>query len=92
MTQDEICPNCGADVPATAKACPECGACEQTGWSEEAYVSRLELPESSFDYQEYLRDEFGEEKRRPPGLNWLWWSVAVLLAIFMVFWVFRNFL
>ena len=28
-----ICPNCGAEVPVSAKACPECGSDEKTGWS-----------------------------------------------------------
>jgi hypothetical protein len=27
----EFCPNCGAEVPRKAKACPECGADEETG-------------------------------------------------------------
>src|ERR1041384_1119375 len=34
----EICPNCGAEVPRQAKACPECGSDEKTGWSEEAHA------------------------------------------------------
>ncbi|MBA3471301.1 MAG: hypothetical protein H0T53_16820 [Herpetosiphonaceae bacterium] len=28
-----ICPHCEAKVPASARACPECGSDEQTGWS-----------------------------------------------------------
>ena len=30
-----VCPNCGAEVPQKALACPECGADDQTGWSED---------------------------------------------------------
>ena len=34
----DYCPNCGTAVPAQAVACPECGADEDTGWSDDAYV------------------------------------------------------
>jgi hypothetical protein len=75
----ETCPTCGADVPAGAKACPECGADEQTGWSEEAYASHLNLPDDSFQYDEFAEREFGGKKIVPYGINWFWWVVAVLL-------------
>ena len=58
----ENCPNCGADVPANAKACPACGADEKTGWSEEAYVGGLNLPDESFDYDEFVRAGIWEEE------------------------------
>ena len=44
MSDYFICPNCGAEVPATARACPECGSDEETGWSEAADYAHL-LPE-----------------------------------------------
>ena len=80
----EICPNCGAEVPRKARACPECGADEQTGWSEDASAQRLDLPDDNFDYDEFVKKEFGPQKNvRPRGISWLWWAVAlVLLAIF----------
>ena len=31
-----VCPNCYADVPWNAAACPECGSDEETGWAEDA--------------------------------------------------------
>jgi hypothetical protein len=31
-----VCPNCYADVPWNAVACPECGSDEETGWAEDA--------------------------------------------------------
>jgi len=40
------CPVCGCEVPARAKACPECGACSETGWNEETAYDGLELPPS----------------------------------------------
>ena len=77
----ETCPNCGADVPADAKVCPECGADEQTGWSEEAYASHLNLPDDSFQYDEFAKREFGKKKLVPYGINWFWWAIALFLLV-----------
>lgn len=40
-----VCPNCGAEVSPKAKACPECGSDENTGWSEDTMYDALDLPE-----------------------------------------------
>ena len=79
----ETCPNCGAEVPRNAKACPACGADEQTGWSEEARYDGLDLPDESFDYNEFVAREFGEGKASPVprGIHWLWWVAAVALLV-----------
>jgi len=74
------CPNCGAEVPAGAKACPACGADEKTGWSEEAHVGGLNLPDETFDYDEFVDREFGKKKVLPHGISWFWWAVAIVLA------------
>jgi len=82
----EICPNCGADVPPRAKACPECGADEGTGWAEDAQAGGLDLPDQEFDYEEFVQREFGAKKAVPHGVRWLWWVVAIVLAVvFLVF-------
>jgi hypothetical protein len=84
----ETCPNCGAEVPRSAKACPECGADEQTGWSEAAKTSGLSLPEEKFDYDDFVEREFGDGKPVPRGIHWFWWLVALLLVIaFVLFWL-----
>lgn len=76
----ETCPNCGADVPRNARACPECGADEKSGWSEEAYADRLGLPDDNFNYDEFVKEEFGSRgKVRPRGISWFWWIIALLL-------------
>jgi len=73
-----VCPNCGADVPAKARCCPQCGSDEQTGWAEEAAASHLGLPDDSFDYDDFVKREFGGTKDpRPRGISWLWWATAV---------------
>jgi hypothetical protein len=77
----EICPNCGAEVPPRAKACPQCGSDEKTGWSDQAQYGSLDLPDEKFDYDEYVEREFGGKSPKPRGLNWFWWFVALLLVI-----------
>ncbi len=88
----ENCPNCGAEIPPRAKACPECGADEKTGWSEDAVTQGLNLPDQEFDYDEFVKNEFGEEdKIKPRGVSWIWWAVAAaLVAGFITLMVFRH--
>lgn len=82
----EVCPHCGSLVPPKARACPECGSDEKTGWSDRAQAQRLDLPDDEFDYDEFVKEEFGGQQERrvkPRGLKWLWWLVAIiLLALF----------
>ena len=84
----QSCPNCGADVPRKAKACPGCGADEKTGWSDDAYASGLGIPEESFDYDNYVKEEFGGATK-PRGISWLWWVTALLLVLIFGFFFFR---
>lgn len=79
MPTPEICPNCGADVPARAKACPGCGSDQSTGWSDQAGSDHLDLPNQAFDYDDFVQREFAPDPVRPRGVRWLWWAVAVLL-------------
>jgi uncharacterized membrane protein YvbJ len=87
VPKPEFCPNCGAEVPPDAKACPECGSDEQTGWSDEAEASHLNLPDQEFDYDEFVEREFGTRKKRvrPAGLHWFWWAVGVGLLLVLLF-------
>jgi RNA polymerase subunit RPABC4/transcription elongation factor Spt4 len=87
MVPPEVCPNCGAEVPPQARACPACGADEQTGWSEAAQTSGLDLPDETFDYDDFVKREFAGEGAKPRGIHWFWWVIAIaLLAAFVVFW------
>jgi uncharacterized membrane protein YvbJ len=88
MIPPETCPNCGADVPPDARACPECGSDEQTGWSAEARADGLDLPEENFDYDDFVKREFGATKPLPRGIHWFWWVIALLIVImFLAFWL-----
>ena len=81
----EICPNCGTEVPPNAKACPECGSDEQTGWSQEKNADGLGLPEEKFDYDDYVKREFGAKQVLPHGVSWFWWVVGILVLATLVF-------
>ena len=87
----EICPNCGEDVPRNARACPGCGADETTGWAEDAQqatTSDLGLPDEDFDYQEFVKREFGRASPKPRGIHWFWWVLAILLlAAILLTWI-----
>jgi hypothetical protein len=78
-----ICAICGADIPATARACPECGADERTGWDEQSAADGLDLPEeesTSEAHARYLRDE--ALPGRPQGRrDWFWWAVGVVVLL-----------
>lgn len=87
----EVCPHCGADVPRNARACPECGSDETTGWSEDADADRLGLPDDKFSYDEFVKEEFGPTSPvKPRGVSWLWWLVALGLALAMLWPLFTS--
>ncbi len=80
----EICPNCGNELSPKARACPQCGSDEKTGWSDEAHIGGLDLPDQEFDYDEFVENEFGGARVKPRGLHWFWWLVALLLLVAVV--------
>lgn len=80
----DLCPNCGAEVPHGAKACPECGSDEQTGWSDEARTSGLGLPDEGFDYDDFVKREFEGLSPVPRGIRWWWWVIAVVVLVAFV--------
>ncbi len=90
MAAPDYCPNCGADVPPRAKACPECGSCEKTGWSDASARDNLELPDEDFDYSDFVKKEFGPQKALPHGISWLWWLVSLLVVGILLFMIFGR--
>lgn len=89
-TAPEECANCGAAIPRGAKACPDCGADERTGWREKDIYDNLDLPDDAFPDDS---DPAGAELRRRrreravAGIAWYWWCVGVALLVTLVYWM-----
>jgi hypothetical protein len=41
----------------------------------------LGVPEESFDYDEFVKGEFGNPSPVPRGIHWFWWLVALALIV-----------
>src|SRR5438477_13078248 len=76
-----VCPVCGEDVPNGALACPECGADHNSGWRKDAEsYDGLDLPDEDFNYDEFVREEFGSSFK-PAGIKPIWWITAILIIV-----------
>jgi hypothetical protein len=77
----DVCPVCGEDVPSRALACPECGADHNSGWREDANAyDALDLPEEDFNYDKFVREEFGSPIK-PAGMKTIWWLTAIAIIV-----------
>jgi len=72
------CAQCGVEIPRQARACPECGADERTGWREMSVYDGLDLPPESFE-EGSEKPARRDRERAVNGLAWYWWVVAVAL-------------
>ena len=83
------CPVCGEAVHRNARACPECGADERSGWKPDALTEDgLDLPAQEFNYEDFVKEEFGGSGSRS-GKNIL---VAVIAAIILIVFLILYFL
>ena len=87
----EVCPVCGVDVPPRSLACPECGADHKSGWREDAEAyDGLDLGDDEFNYDEFVREEFGGSAK-PKGISTIWWLTAiVLIAALAALWFYSG--
>jgi predicted nucleic acid-binding Zn ribbon protein len=81
------CPVCGEEVKVGARMCPECGADEKTGWNQD-YLRQdyiyddLDLPDEEFDYEAFIRKEFGNGSiKKQSRREWLLAGVALFIVI-----------
>lgn len=81
MSNYFICSNCGAEVPSGSKACSECGADDQTGWSEFTYMDTISTPDEN-EYLDILNREFAEDKRG--NKSWIAITGVLLLLVIIV--------
>jgi zinc-ribbon domain len=92
----DVCPVCGEDVPPNARACPECGADERTGWEDgETYLDGVGLPDvpeeaEGMDYDEFMAREFGSGKwKRLWKRLWIPVTAGILLLAFVIWEILR---
>lgn len=71
------CANCGADIPRNARACPECGADERTGWRETSVYDGLDLPDDE------TSNETVPAGRKTPNVFWLIICAALLAVLIL---------
>ena len=76
------CANCGTAIPRKARACPECGADERTGWRETSVYDSVDLPASGWSEADENRREL--KSRRVNGVPWYWWCVGTVLVVLLV--------
>lgn len=82
MNAPTECAVCGAAIPPRAKACPECGADERTGWRESSVYDGLDLPDAAWREDDAV--DAAPQPARVNGLPWYWWLVGVLLLGLLV--------
>src|SRR6267142_4501175 len=83
-TTPEVCPACGEDVPPNALACPECGADHNSGWREDANIyDALDVPDADFNYEDFIRKEFGSVGK-PARVRTAWWIAAIVLILILL--------
>lgn len=72
----EVCAVCGSPLARTARACPDCGADERTGWRDSSVYDGVDLPDEA--------EPIERSARRPAGeLPWYWLAVAILLLLLL---------
>ena len=77
----KVCPVCGEDVPRNAPACSQCGADHNSGWREDAdSYDGVDLPENDFNYDDFVKQEFGS-KGKPAGIRTIWWIAGIVLIV-----------
>ena len=55
---------------------------------EAARTGGLDLPDENFEYDEFIKREFGDESPVPRGVHWFWWVIALLVVVaFLACWL-----
>ena len=77
------CPVCSEFVPEGYHACPHCSADDRSGWKEDDSYDGLDLPDEDFNYEDFIKNEFGNDS--PAGkLHPVWWITGLILLILSV--------
>lgn len=49
-------------------------------WEQDSIHDGLDLPDEDFDYEEFLKKEFGKGPHREVGIKLRWWVAGVVLV------------
>ena len=85
-----ICPTCGADAQV-GTPCPGCtkrSSLHRRAWEQRRSLDGLDLPDESFDYEDFVEREFGRGMQARTGLTWYWWLLGVASLAAVAAWVF----
>lgn len=99
LDHDDECPHCGANLPANASRCRNCGASSEYGWdSVESNIDGLAADyggegydEDDFDYDEFVAREFSEHAEggsntgSGPSMAARFVILALLVSLIMTF-------
>ena len=81
-----VCPYCGCEA-RVGKPCPGCVKKETAAkpkkrpWEQDKSLDGLDLPDDSFDYDEFVAREFGKSPHRELGMKWYWWALGVVVLV-----------
>jgi len=91
-----LCPGCDQEV-RVGSPCPRCvrgkkpaGEKARHSWEQDRAADGLDLPEDDFDYDSFVRSEFGTAPHNRTGIKWYWYLAALLLLIGLMAGVFRR--
>lgn len=96
MSDQFRCPTCAHPLSPNARSCGRCGARrEGATWLTPESADGLGIDDEPFDYDDFIRREFGEEGK---GGSWFtrmsakerfWWVVAVVTLVAFAVLAFR---
>ena len=75
-----VCAHCGAELACASTVCRECGASEDSGWSD-GEVASTEEDEDDFDYDDFLRREFPSHAAAPRWGSPKTWLTAIIVLL-----------
>lgn len=80
-----LCPFCNREA-RVGKPCPGCAkkAPGKKPWQQSHAADGLDLPNDSFDYEDFCNREFGKTPHSQVGLKWYWWVLALICLTGMV--------
>jgi hypothetical protein len=91
-----LCPGCDKEV-RVGSPCPHCNRKKKPArekvrdsWKQDRATDGLDLPDNDFDYDSFVRSEFGTAPHNRLGIKWYWYLAALLLLTGLMVGVFLH--